>query len=110
MKRLADHWSQFLDRPSWLVENLPLPPRTKLDRFRRVSPVEIRHRGKILSGDERSDLFAQHHTLEVMRLEHVEDDDRHFVVHAQRKRSRVHHAELLYQRLAVGDLFVSFRL
>src|SRR6266487_5790695 len=45
-----------------------------------------------------------------MRLEQVEDDNRHFIVHAQRKRGRVHHAELFHQRLAVGDLLVTFRL
>src|SRR3954452_8564305 len=41
--------------------------------------------GWSLFGDECSDLFAQHDTLEVMFFENIKYDNRHVIVHAKRK-------------------------
>ncbi len=51
-----------------------------------------------------SDLLAEDHRTDVARLEHIEDDDRHLVVHAEGKCGRVHHLQALHQRIGVGDL------
>src|ERR1700726_4140006 len=40
--------------------------------------------------DRRSDFFSHHHAADVSRPVHVEDDDRHAVVHAQGDGGRVH--------------------
>src|SRR5439155_25072100 len=61
----------------------------------------VRHEG--------SHLFPQHNPLEVMLLENVEDDDRHVIVHAQRKRRRIHHLALCLQCFQIAQARVTFR-
>src|SRR5437762_664383 len=63
-----------------------------------------------LTRNQRADLFAEHDTLQIVRLEQVENYDRHLVVHAKRESGRVHHTELFHQRVAVADLVVSLPL
>src|ERR1051325_4264841 len=63
----------------------------------------ITNRTAASSGHERPHGLPEHNGLQVVRLEQVEDDDRHFVVHAERKCGRVHHPQLFRQRLAIGD-------
>ena len=48
--------------------------------------------------------LAGNYPIDVALGVHVEDDDRHVVVHAQRQRGRVHHLQAALERLAVRDL------
>src|ERR1044071_3693154 len=45
--------------------------------------------------DRRTDLLTAHDALDVATVRHVEHDDAHLVVPAQRERVRDHHAEVL---------------
>src|SRR3954469_11479003 len=47
--------------------------------------------------------LSGHYPLDVALVVHVEDVDREVVLHAQRQRGEVHHAQALLQRLHVGD-------
>src|SRR5215475_14021214 len=48
--------------------------------------------------------LAHHNSPDVARLIHVEDDDGHTVVHAQRDRGGIHDLKILMQDVAVADL------
>src|SRR5438046_8578478 len=48
--------------------------------------------------------FAGHYPLDVVLVVHVEDVDREVVLHAQRERGQVHHAQPALERLHVGDV------
>src|SRR5437016_5767300 len=47
--------------------------------------------------DQCANFFAGHNPRQVLRSGQVKHDDRHFVVHAERKSGRIHHFELLLQ-------------
>src|SRR5580658_9000495 len=57
-----------------------------------------------------SDRLAQNHRSEVMGFKEIKDDDRHLVVHAQRKGRRVHHLQPLLQGLQITDMRVTLGL
>src|SRR5881275_3585902 len=57
-----------------------------------------------LIGDPGPDPLAGHYPLDVALVVHVEDVDREVVLHAQRQRGEVHHAQAPLERLHVGDL------
>src|ERR1041385_5780890 len=44
--------------------------------------------------DERPHFFPEHDAPQVVRFEKIENDDRHLVVHAERKGRGVHHGQL----------------
>src|SRR3981081_4030670 len=48
--------------------------------------------------------LAGHYPVDVLLVVHVEDVEREVVLHAQRERGRVHHAQLALDRVHVGDL------
>src|SRR2546429_9885763 len=56
------------------------------------------------SGDQRPDRVAADHPLHVALLQHVEDDDRHPVVHAERQRRVVHDVDAPVQDLHVIEV------
>ena len=53
---------------------------------------------------QRSDPLAGHYPVDVSLVVHVEDVDRHVVLHAERERGGVHHAQPALHRVHVGDL------
>src|SRR4051812_41216785 len=59
---------------------------------------------------ESSDLLALDYPREIIVLEHVKNNYRHFVVHAERKRGRIHDLELPLQSLHKSDLLKALRL
>src|SRR5579864_3988708 len=46
--------------------------------------------------------FTHHRAANISRLVHIEDDDRHSVVHAQRNRGGIHHREALLNHVQIG--------
>src|SRR5688572_17978050 len=60
--------------------------------------------------DSGADRIAQDYAGDVAGLAQVEDDNRELVVHAQRDRRGVHHLELPFEDLQVGDGRVLRRL
>src|SRR4030081_3080515 len=48
--------------------------------------------------------LAGHYPVDVLLVVHVEDVEREVVLHAERERGRVHHAQLALDRVYVGDL------
>src|SRR6185437_14876058 len=58
--------------------------------------------------DQSTNFFPNDDALQILRAEQVEDDDRHFVVHAQRERRGIHDFELFLERFEIGDLRKSF--
>src|SRR6185503_18082258 len=66
--------------------------------------------GRSWLADRRADRFAHDHAADVAGLAQVEDDNRQLVVHAERDGRGVHHLELSFEHLQVGDCRVFRRL
>src|SRR5579864_2952139 len=54
--------------------------------------------------DHRSDFLAHHHALQIPRHIHIENQNRHFVVHAQRNRRRIHYRKAFLNHVEVRNL------
>src|SRR6476620_2192917 len=61
-------------------------------------------------GHQGSNLFATQSEGDVIRLGHVEDDNRHLVVHAKAEGRGVHDLQSFGQRFAVSQMLVSDRV
>src|ERR1051326_3540844 len=70
-------------------------------------PASSRERNTSLICHERPDLFAHDHAAQVVRAEQIEDDNGHFVVHAEREGSRVHYLQSLLEGFEIGDLRIA---
>src|SRR4029077_7822570 len=57
----------------------------------------------------RAHFFAHHRAADISRPIHVEDDDRHPVVHAQRNGGRIHHGEAFLDYVQVRNTFKHLR-
>src|SRR5580704_7046359 len=51
---------------------------------RQAPPLQNQYLKRLAGNDERADLFTHQDALDVAGHIHIEDDDRHFVVHAKR--------------------------
>src|SRR3954469_7126130 len=61
-------------------------------------------------GDQRAYALAAHYPVDVALVVHVEDVERDAVLHAERERGEVHHAEPALERLHVRDLVDELRV
>ena len=61
------------------------------------------------STNERSHFFAENNALQIVRLGEIENDNWHFVVHAQRKCRGIHHFQLPLQCVEIRNLIEPFR-
>src|SRR5438552_2597173 len=105
----------ILSSASSSISSIGIAPDTNKERRRCIERSQAMQSAKpgqaqwtASTGNEGADLFAQHHPLQIMRLEQVENDDRHPVVHAKREGSRVHHFQLPLQGLQITDLLEPF--
>src|SRR5260370_10218584 len=77
-----------------------------LDSASRSTGSIIPERCDLLSrAHKRADFLAEHDTFDVARLQQIEDDDRHVVVHAERKRRVVHHLDATIENLEISESF-----
>src|ERR1700722_8065046 len=53
----------------------------------------------------RTHLFAHHHAADISRPIHIENNDRHAVVHAQRNGGRIHHGKAFLDDVQVSNAF-----
>src|SRR5580704_3855496 len=63
----------------------------------------LRFPGWLGRSDHRTDPCTQQHPFQISRHAHIEHDDGHFVVHAQRDGGGIHHRKTLLQNVEVGN-------
>src|SRR4051794_31802316 len=61
-------------------------------------------------GDQRAYALAAHYPVDVVLVVHVEDVERHPVLHAEGERGEVHDAQPALERLHVGDVLDELRV
>src|SRR3954467_14356521 len=100
--------SAGLARPVRTEPNLPRVASTDLSMCSRASSRSSSIMA--LSPHQGPHSLAGNYPIDVALGVHVEDADRHVVVHAERQRRRVHDLEPALQRLAVGEIGKELRV
>src|SRR5271154_4348493 len=54
-------------------------------------------------GDQRPDMLAQYDPLDVSDPVHIEHDDGHLILHAERDSRRIHHRQAALQYVQIAD-------
>src|SRR5262245_3110809 len=88
-------------RGTWPYQ-VQAPRRARSSRWRPT--VSAPGMARSLLRDEGADSFPEDDAAQVVRFEKIENDDRHLVVHAERKGGGIHHGQLADERFLVGDL------
>src|ERR1700691_4768803 len=87
-----------------LFPSAPSPVRVRLCLWQSWSSRNCLRQFYLCCCDDRAHPLAQHHAFQVSRHVHIEHDDRHLVVHAQRDGRRVHHHQTLFQHVQISNV------